>query len=64
LAINQDLKALTPSHKLNVDFLAWLLRGLSRETLSRLDEAGQGTKVLQIDPWTSLELTIPPLEEQ
>ncbi|MCX6880735.1 MAG: restriction endonuclease subunit S [Verrucomicrobia bacterium] len=64
MAINQDLKALTPSPKLNVDFLAWLLRGSSRETLGRLDEAGHGTKVLRIDSWTSMALPIPPLDEQ
>ena len=64
MAINQDLKALTPNHKLDVDFLAWLLRGLSRETLGRLDEAGHGTKVLRIDAWTSMSLPVPPLKEQ
>ena len=64
MAINQDLKALTPSPELNIDFLAWLLRGSSRETLSRLDEAGHGTKVLRIDAWISMALPIPPLDEQ
>lgn len=64
MAINQDLKALTPSYKLNVDFLAWLLRGASRETLGRIDEAAHGTKVLRIEAWTSIALPIPPLEEQ
>ncbi len=64
MAINQDLKALTPSDKLNVDFLAWLLRGASRETLGRIDEAAHGTKVLRIEAWTSIALPIPPLDEQ
>lgn len=64
MAINQDLKALTPSIKLNVDFLAWLLRGASRETLGRIDEAAHGTKVLRIEAWTSMALPIPPLDEQ
>jgi type I restriction enzyme S subunit len=64
MAINQDLKALTPSPKLDVDFLAWLLRGTSGETLGRIDEAAHGTKVLRIDAWTSIELPIPPIDEQ
>jgi type I restriction enzyme, S subunit len=64
MAINQDLKALTPSPKLNVDFLAWLLRGASRETISRIDEAGHGTKVLRIETWTSIALPLPPIDEQ
>ena len=64
MAINQDLKALTPKSNLNIDFLAWLLRGASRETLRRVDEAAHGTKVLRIDDWTSIPLPIPPLEVQ
>jgi type I restriction enzyme S subunit len=64
MAINQDLKALTPSGKLDVDFLAWLLRGSLRETLGRIDEAAHGTKVLRLEAWTSMALPIPPLEEQ
>jgi type I restriction enzyme S subunit len=64
MAINQDLKALTPSAKLNVNFLAWLLRGASNETLGRIDEAAHGTKVLRIDAWTSISLPVPPVEEQ
>jgi len=64
MAINQDLKALSPSAALDVDFLAWLLRGTSRETLGRVDEAAHGTKVLRLEAWTSMMLPIPPLEEQ
>jgi type I restriction enzyme S subunit len=64
MAINQDLKALTPTAKLDVDFLAWLLRGTSRETLGRIDEAAHGTKVLRIEAWTSMELPLPPIDEQ
>ena len=64
MAINQDLKALAPSNKLNIDFLAWLLRGSSRETIKRTDEAGHGTKVLRLEAWTSMALPIPPVNEQ
>lgn len=64
MAINQDLKALKPCAKLDVDFLAWLLRGSARETLGRVDEAAHGTKVLRIEDWTSLPLPIPPMQEQ
>jgi type I restriction enzyme S subunit len=64
MAINQDLKALTPSARLTADYLAWLLRGSSRETLGRIDEAAHGTKVLRLEAWTSMFLPIPPLDEQ
>ncbi len=64
MAINQDVKALTPAPRLKVDFLAWLLRGASRETLGRIDEAGHGTKVLRLEAWTSMPLPLPPLQVQ
>lgn len=64
MAINQDLKALTPDAKLDVDFLAWLLRGSLRETLGRIDEAAHGTKVLRLEAWTSMALPVPPIDEQ
>ena len=64
VAINQDLKALSPTVGLEVDFLAWVLRGTLNETLQRVDEAGHGTKVLRIDAWTSMAIPIPPVAEQ
>ena len=64
MAINQDIKAVVPVPGVDVDFLAWLLRGSSRESLGRVDEAAHGTKVLRLEDWTSLPLPIPPIEEQ
>lgn len=64
MAINQDLKALVPSEKLNSRYLAHLLRGSSTESLSRLEEAGHGTKALRMENWISIELPVPPLHEQ
>jgi type I restriction enzyme S subunit len=63
MAINQDLKALT-SAALRGDFLAWTLRGTEAETRSRLDEAGHGTKALRMEAWTSMEVPVPPSNEQ
>jgi type I restriction enzyme S subunit len=64
MAINQDLKAVLPRDSVDGRFLSWLLRGSARESLSRLDEAGHGTKALRMDAWTSMELPIPPVNEQ
>jgi type I restriction enzyme S subunit len=64
MAINQDLKALIPRESLDASFLAWLLRGGAEESLQRLDEAGHGTKALRMDAWTSIQLPLPPKEEQ
>jgi type I restriction enzyme S subunit len=64
MAINQDLKAVVPNRGLDTSFLAWLLRGSATESLTRLDEAGHGTKALRMDAWTSMNLPIPPQPEQ
>lgn len=64
MAINQDLKALRPSRRMAGDFLAWALRGTEKESLARIDEAGHGTKALRMETWTSLELPVPPMDEQ
>ena len=55
MAINQDLKGLQPASKMSSEFLAWYLRGTAAESLSRLDEAGHGTKALRMDAWASME---------
>lgn len=64
MAINQDLKAVLPLSSLEASFLAWLLRGSADESLLRLDEAGHGTKALRMDAWTSMQLPVPPQDEQ
>jgi len=64
MAINQDLKGLIPRQDILGRFLAWLLRGSANESLLRLDEAGHGTKALRMEAWTSMQLPVPPLDEQ
>jgi len=64
MAINQDLKAIEPVSDVDSAYLAWLLRGASSETSSRIDEAAHGTKVLRLDAWTSVQLPLPPSKEQ
>jgi type I restriction enzyme S subunit len=64
MAINQDLKALTPRDRLDSGFLAWVMRGASRESIRLTDEAGHGTKVLRMNTWAAMSLPIPPIIEQ
>jgi type I restriction enzyme S subunit len=64
MAINQDLKAVIPGERIDSEFLAWLLRGTSDDSLRRLDEAGHGTKALRMDAWASMFLPVPPIPEQ
>lgn len=63
MAINQDLKALNGLGVEN-DYLAWALRGLEAETLSRIDEAGHGTKAIRMEAWTTMSVPLPPVNEQ
>jgi type I restriction enzyme, S subunit len=44
IAINQDLKAVIAAPDVEQEYLAWLLRGSARESLSRVDEAGHSRK--------------------
>ena len=64
MAINQDLKALWPRATMTSEYLAWLLRGATAATLSLIDEAGHGTKVVRMDKWTSMPVPVPPMDEQ
>ena len=64
MAINQDLKAVSARTPGRNDWLAWLLRASSVETLSRLDEAGHGTKALRMDAWGDMRVGVPPPREQ
>jgi type I restriction enzyme S subunit len=64
MAINQDLKAVKSIAPNRDDWLAWLLRASLVETLSRLDEAGHGTKALRMDAWGTMRIAVPPFEEQ
>lgn len=64
MAINQDLKAISPAATMAFAYLAWLLRGSSSEVLSRTDEAAHGTKVLRMESWLSMEFPVPSLPEQ
>lgn len=64
MAINQDLKAVTPVNGLTSSYLPWLLRGSANETLRRLDEAGHGTKALRMEAWLTMKIPVPPTQEQ
>lgn len=64
MAINQDLKALTPFASISPEYMARYLCGTEAESLARLDEAGHGTKALRMDKWTDLEVCVPPIAEQ
>ena len=64
VTVNQDMKALIPSSRLQPEYLAYLLRGLSSYLLSLVETSAHGTKAFRTDVWSRLILPEPPIEEQ
>jgi type I restriction enzyme S subunit len=64
MAINQDLKAISPTAQWDTGYFAAALCASAPETFRRLDEAGHGTKALRMEAWTGMALPRPPLVEQ
>lgn len=63
LTINQDLKAIVPSSKLDSHFLAYFLRASESYLLGKVTR-GATVHKLDTDKITSLPVPLPPLEEQ
>lgn len=64
MAINQDLKAVVGRDGIHNEFVAWVLRGSTSESLRLSDEAGHGTKVIRMDAWAQMVVPVPPSDEQ
>ncbi|QDM41443.1 restriction endonuclease subunit S [Altererythrobacter sp. TH136] len=60
LVINQDLKALIPGDKIDGCYLRWALQCLHHRLLSRVTTAGHGTKKLDLEELTELQMPLPP----
>ena len=64
LTINQDLKALRCSKRLNPFFLKVVLEGATRYLVDQADSSAHGTKKIETDVLGALGLPVPPLDEQ
>jgi type I restriction enzyme, S subunit len=64
LTINQDMKALVCSDKINTEFLARQLSACRDGVLSLVQEAGHGTKALRTDLFEKLSILLPSITEQ
>ncbi len=64
MAFNQDVKALRPRVGVRVEYLPYLLLGLKPRLLNLVDLAGHGTGRLNLDELKSLEVVLPPENEQ
>ena len=56
LAINQDMKALTPTSDFGVEYIAAMLRGAEPDLLHSVEVAGHGTRRLQTEHWQALPI--------
>jgi type I restriction enzyme S subunit len=63
-AINQDMKAIVPAKGIAADYLAHMLWGANDILQGMVETAGHGTKKLETQAWSNLEIPIPDTEKQ
>ncbi|WP_022836396.1 restriction endonuclease subunit S [Salisaeta longa] len=64
VALNQDLKAMTPAEDLDSAFLAYLIRGKNDVLLLEWTNSGTTVESLEQDRIANTEVPVPPLPEQ
>lgn len=64
VALNQDMKALNPSRSISAPYLAWLLRGTSKEILTLCHQIGATVDSIRTDYLNNIAFPIPPKTEQ
>lgn len=62
--VNQDLKVLTPSEEINLDYLFWACRAKEREILATCMKSGTTVESINFSALKQVEIPIPSLEEQ
>ncbi|RNM26923.1 restriction endonuclease subunit S [Dickeya undicola] len=63
VTINQDMKSIA-SHLFNMDFLLYLMKGMSHKVLELVDRSSHGTCKLVSEKLFNLQIPLPPLNEQ
>ncbi|HHY6977583.1 TPA: restriction endonuclease subunit S [Yersinia enterocolitica] len=63
VTINQDMKSIS-SQLFNMDFLLYLMKGMSHQILGLVDRSSHGTCKLVSEKLFSLQIPLPPLSEQ
>ena len=64
VTINQDLKAIKCGARILPSFLQYLFTGITKLIVSLAGESAHGTKKIEIPVLSSLQIPLPPLEEQ
>jgi type I restriction enzyme S subunit len=63
VTINQDMKSIS-SNLFNIDFLLYLMKGMSHQILVLVDRSSHGTCKLVSEKLFGLQIPLPPLSEQ
>ena len=64
LAINQDLKAITPFAGIDAEFLAWALRALQRRILKECSKHGTTVHSIEVPRLQAFDVPLAPANEQ
>ena len=64
VAVNQDLKALTPQSGVLADYVAWALRAFSRDILNTCTKQGTTVNSVETGKLLSFEIPMAPTEQQ
>ena len=64
LAINQDLKAITPFPGIDAEYLAWTLRGFERRILKECSKHGTTVHSVEVPRLQAFDVPVAPRQEQ
>lgn len=64
VALNQDLKAVTPSDEVRSDFLAMALKAFEQEILQTCCKSGTTVQNIEMPAFLRFQIPLPPLDEQ
>lgn len=64
VALNQDLKAVTPSDEVSSDFLAMALKAFEQEILQTCCKSGTTVQNIEMPAFLRFKIPLPPLDEQ
>lgn len=64
VTINQDMKAMTPRKGLHPEYLLWTLKAAHHLLLSKVSNAGHGTKRLEVSAFADFSLPLPAYSAQ
>lgn len=64
LAVNQDLKALTPSEQVTAEYAAWALRAFERDILQRCSKTGTTVASIEFPAFLKFRIPVAPPAKQ